>query len=159
MSCFKQSSCTESLWSDHAVPVQKLHWFVHVKQVCCELFCTEHPLNYHLELQRIEFDSLGGAFCFCAATLRVPLLFFFFSFFLNGIVSVGFSKSSKRGGFVFVRVAALKGLCWVKWEHISNSATWCAAVKVKGVLSLVLRVWGGMILGSSASVNHPSGKK
>lgn len=56
---FTENSCTESLYSGHTFPIQNclLHCFVCVGQKFCELFCTEHPLNHTLELQRTELDN------------------------------------------------------------------------------------------------------
>lgn len=52
--------------------------------------------------------------------------------------------------FVFVRVVMLKDLCWRKQELVSNSMAWPAAMKEKGVRSLL-----GCVFEKAWSCSHP----
>lgn len=97
-----ENSCTESFCSGHTFSVLNflLHCFVCVGQMFCELFCTEHPLNHSLELQRTEFDNLGGrGLCFYATTLRIPLFSLYFSLYVEVVLSASVSHLRLRGGF------------------------------------------------------------
>lgn len=102
MSYFTENSCTESFCSSYTFSVQNLllHCFVCVGQMFCELFCTEHPLNHTLELQRTEFDNLRGrGLCFYAATLTVSLLSLYFSLQVEVVLSASVNHLGIRGGF------------------------------------------------------------